>query len=168
MATRSQPDDLAARLAAAPCVPSDFDLFSSNELSGEPGIYPQGSPMVPAAGAAPTEAGAIAALRDLGISDSGAALGDAALVARVPDVGVRAGLLALTVTVAAQLLPAFVDGDRPVQSIRYGEPSSPGRIVGPPSGEAATTAGAGRQRALRSRAPRVARGIARARPAVEP
>ena len=54
-------------LTAPPRIPSDFDLFSSNVLFGEPGIYPQGSPMVPAAGDAPTVAEAVSALGDLGI-----------------------------------------------------------------------------------------------------
>jgi hypothetical protein len=139
VATRSQPDALTAVLASAPRPPSDFDLFSSNVLFGEPGIYPQGSPMVPAAGAAPSAAEAVDALAELGIADTHVRLSDSSLVERAPDVGVRAALLALTVTVAAPLLSAFVDGDTLVQSVRYGEPSSPRRIVGPPTGAGSTT-----------------------------
>ena len=135
----TEPEALRSRLAAPPRPPADPDLFSSNTLFGEPGIYPQGSPMVPAAGAAPSEAEASGALAELGIADPAAPLGDARLVERVADAGVRAGLLALTVTVAAPLVAAFVDGVTPVQSMRYGEPSSPGRIVGPPAGAASTT-----------------------------
>ena len=93
--------------------------------------------MVPAVGAAPTEAEAVGTLTQLGIDDAALRLRGAQLVERAPDVGVRAGLLSLTGTVAEPLLVAFVDGKTPVGSIRYGEPSSPGRIVGPPSGAAA-------------------------------
>jgi hypothetical protein len=130
-------EELRARLAAPPRPPDDPDLFSSNTLFGEPGIYPQGSPMVPAAGGPPTEAEAVDTLAELGIADAALRLRDAQLSERVPDVGVRAGLLSLTGTVAEPLLVAFAAGETPVTSIRYGEPSSPGRIVGPPSGAAA-------------------------------
>ena len=47
-----------ALLAAAPRPPRDPGLFSSNPLFGEPGIYPDGPPMVPATGPAVDDAGA--------------------------------------------------------------------------------------------------------------
>ena len=131
-------DERFAALAAPPRPPSDPDLFSSNTLFGEPGIYPQGSEMVPAPGGPVTEQGAVAALAFLRIEDLSTRLADDTLTARAPDVGVRAGLLALTGTVGEPLLAAFLDGRTRVDAVRYGEPSSPGRIVGP----AANAAGA--------------------------
>jgi hypothetical protein len=131
-------DERFAALAAPPRPPSDPDLFSSNTLFGEPGIYPQGSEMVPARGGPVTEQGAIASLAFLRIEDLSTRLADDTLTARAPDVGVRAGLLALTGTVGGPLLAAFLDGRTRVDAVRYGEPSSPGRIVGP----AANAAGA--------------------------
>jgi hypothetical protein len=130
-------DDLTAHLlevlAAPPRPPDDPNLFSSNALFGEPGIYPQGTPMEPATGAAVTEDAAVAALDAIGIADAAARLADDALVARVPDPGPRAGLVALSVTVAAPVLDAFVAGTTPVASIGLGATASPGRIVGPPA-----------------------------------
>ena len=147
MTPPSHADAVARALAATPRIPSDFDLFSSNVLFGEPGIYPQGSPMVPATGDAPTAAEAASVLAELGIAGAADRVADASLVARVPDAGVRAGLVALTVTVGEPLVAAFVRGDTPVESLRYGEPASPGRIVGPPAG----AAGASPQRVVNVR-----------------
>jgi hypothetical protein len=100
------PDDatdaaLTALLAAPPRPPADPDLFSSNALFGEPGIYPQGTPMEPATGPAVTLDAATAALDALGVADAAARLADDVLVARAPQPGPRAGLLALSVTIAA-------------------------------------------------------------------
>ncbi len=53
---------LAEVLAAPPRPPDDPNLFSSNPLFGEPGIYPQGTPMEPASGPATTVDAAVAAL----------------------------------------------------------------------------------------------------------
>ena len=55
-------DVLRAELSAPPRPPVDPDRFSSNALFGEPGIYPQGTLMVPASGGPPNEPTAIAAL----------------------------------------------------------------------------------------------------------
>jgi hypothetical protein len=93
--------------------------------------------MEPAAGPAVTLESAVVALDALGIDDAAARLADDALVARAPDPGPRAGLVALSVTVAAPVHDAFVGGRTPVESIALGETASPGRIVGPPA--AATT-----------------------------
>jgi hypothetical protein len=135
-------DELTVLLAAAPRPPDDPNLFSSNTLFGEPGIYPQGTTMEPATGPTVNVDAAVAALEALGVDDAAARLGDDALVARVPDPAPRAGLVALSVTVAAPVLDAFVAGDTPVDTIGVGATASPGRIVGPSaSSDAATGAG---------------------------
>jgi hypothetical protein len=126
-------DDLTARLAAPPRVPRDPDLFSSNTLFGEPGIYPQGAPMVPAVGAATGSAAAVTALDAVGVHHAGERMGDPALAARVPDPGPRAGLLVLSVTAAAPVLDAFLAGTTRVDHVGLGVTASPGRIVGPPA-----------------------------------
>ena len=59
--------------------------------------------------------------------------------ARAPDPGPRAGLLALSVTVAAPLLDAFIAGDTLVETVALGATASPGRIVGPPDGAPVAT-----------------------------
>jgi hypothetical protein len=132
-------DDLTALLAAPPRPPADPNLFSSNPLFGEPGIYPQGTPMAPASGPTVTVDAAVVALDALGVDDAAPRLADDALVARAPDPGPRAGLVALSVTVAAPLLDAFVAGDTDVESIALGTPAAPGRIVGPPADSDART-----------------------------
>jgi hypothetical protein len=124
-------DHLTALLAAPPRTPTDPNLFSSNTLFGEPGIYPQGTPMAPASGPPVMLDAAVTALDALGIDDAAARLADDALVARAPDPGPRAGLVALSVTVAAPVLDAFVAGTTPVERVRLGATASPGRIVGP-------------------------------------
>jgi hypothetical protein len=124
-------DHLTALLAAPPRAPIDPSLFSSNTLFGEPGIYPKGTPMAPASGSPVTLDAGVAALVALGIDDAAARLADDALVARAPDPGPRAGLIALSVTVGAPVLDAFVAGTTPVQRVRLGATASPGRIVGP-------------------------------------
>jgi hypothetical protein len=124
-------DHLTALLAAPPRAPADPNLFSSNTLFGEPGIYPQGTPMAPASGTPITLDGAVAALDALGIDDAAARLADHALVACAPDPGPRAGLVALSVTIAAPVLDAFVAGATPVERVLLGATASPGRIVGP-------------------------------------
>ena len=133
MPTTSGPADARARLAAPPRAPSDPDLFASNELFGEPGIYPQGSPMVPAAGDAPDARAARDALARVGLDAAAALVDDPALVARAPDAGPRAGLAALTGTIAAPLLDAFAAGRTAVRQLRLGTTASRGRVVGPPA-----------------------------------
>jgi hypothetical protein len=128
--------DHTAALAAPPRPPDDPNLFSSNTLFGEPGIYPQGTPMEPAAGPPITVDAAVAALEALGIDRAAEHLTDDALVARAPDPGPRAGLVALSVTVAAPVLDAFVADDTPVRLRGIGPTASPGRVVGPPSDDA--------------------------------
>jgi hypothetical protein len=137
--TADQIAALTEVLAAAPRPPDDPDLFSSNTLFGEPGIYPQGTPMEPATGPAVTVDVAVAALDALGVADAATRLADDALVARAPDPGPRAGLVALSVTVAAPLLAAFIAGDTLVETVALGATASPGRIVGPPDGAPVAT-----------------------------
>jgi hypothetical protein len=124
-------DVLRAELSAPPRPPVDPDRFSSNVLFGEPGIYPQGTPMVPAAGDPTDESAAIAALAAIGITDAAPRMADAELRRRVPDPGPRAGLVALTVTVGAPVLDAFLVDGTPVRTLSSGVPVAPGRIVGP-------------------------------------
>jgi hypothetical protein len=119
-------------LAAPPRPPADPDLFSSNPLFGEPGIYPDGTPMTPAVGAALDDAAALAALVLLGVDDALLARFAAPeLVWRVPDAGPRAGMVALATTVARPLLDAFLAGETAVARIELGPTASPGRVVGP-------------------------------------
>jgi hypothetical protein len=127
-------DVLRAELAAPPRPPVDPDRFSSNVLFGEPGIYPQGSPMIPASGEAPDESAAVAALEAVGVADAVALMTHAELRRRAPHPGPRAGLVALTVTVGAPMFEAFLAGATPVRSLGSGVPASPGRIVGPTAG----------------------------------
>jgi hypothetical protein len=119
-------------LAAPPRLPADLDLFSSNPLFGEPGIYPDGTPMAPAVGPPLDEVAALAALARLGVDDAVPAhFAAPELVRRVPDPGPRAGLVALATTVAEALVHAFLAGEIAVARIEVGPTASPGRIVGP-------------------------------------
>ena len=120
-------------LAAPPRPPLDIGLFSSNPLFGEPGIYPDGPPMAPADGPEIDGHAARRALADIDSSGADDRLDDPKLVDRAPDVGVRAGLLALTATIAAPLVEAFIRGGTGVDRLAYGPPASPGRVVGPPA-----------------------------------
>jgi len=126
-------DDGAVCLAAPPIVPVDIDRFTSNELFGEPGIYPDGSPMAPAAGDAPDEPRARAMLVDLGLHDAARAFDDPVLVARAPDPVARAGLAALAGTISESLLVDFAAGRGRVQHLTLGVTAGPGRVVGPPA-----------------------------------
>jgi hypothetical protein len=128
-------DDARARLAAPPAVPVDIDRFTSHELFGEPGIYPHGSPMAPAGGPAPDAARARGALVAAGLLDAAVAFDDPQLAARAPEPGPRAGLAALTGTLAATLLTWLVAGRLAVTAVGLGDPQSPGRVVGPPAAE---------------------------------
>jgi hypothetical protein len=133
-------DDARARLAAPPAVPLDADRLTSNELFGEPGVYPGGSPMVPAAGDALDAVTARRLLREAGLREAAERFDDAALAVRAPDAGPRAGLAALEGTIAAGVLDDFVAGRGRVRSVRLGCTSTPGRVVG--VGEGQSVAGA--------------------------
>jgi hypothetical protein len=81
LACRDVPTDdaLLELLAAPPGVPVDPDLFSSNSLLGEPGIYPQGTAMAPAVGPPTGESAAVAALTAVGVDDAATRLDEPAL-----------------------------------------------------------------------------------------
>ena len=89
---------------------------------------------MPASGDAPDPVSARAVLVAAVGESAGLRYDDAALVARAPDPGVRAGLAALVGTVAEPVLDAFVAGALPVGSVAFGEPDAPARIVGLASG----------------------------------
>ena len=135
-------------LSQAPAPPRDVDLFSSNTLFGQPGIYPDGSPMEPAAGEAPDEETARAQLErvlneraHLGV-DAARALArfdrDHGWHALAPDPLVRAALACGAGTIAETVLLGF-PAHTPVQGLRIGPLASPGRVVGPPAAHPVTT-----------------------------
>ena len=94
-------DDVTALLAGPPRLPADVARFSSNTLFGQPGIYPDGPPMVPAAGHRHS---------------------DASIELVIPE---------LAGTVAEPVLEAWTAGALAVTRLTYGTPEAPGRIVGP-------------------------------------
>jgi hypothetical protein len=116
------------------------DLFSSNTLFGEPGIYPEGTPMAPAEEPSLSDDEIRAALEEV-VTARAPRARVAPLLARfdtpevadaLPDLGVRAGLFALAGTVGAPVLDGF-PRDTTSSRVRYGTPASAGRIVGPPA-----------------------------------
>ncbi len=121
-------------LEPAPRPPAEVDRFSSNTLFGQPGVYPDGSPMEPASGGALDDSRAMQVLRVLLDDDGGEEaiqhFGDSSLSERVPDPSLRAALLLLTGGPAEPLLAAFLDGDAHVDRLRFGVPDGEGRIVG--------------------------------------
>ena len=129
----SAPDDLLIRLAAPPSAPVDVGRFSSNTLFGEPGLYPDGPPMVPAFGPAPDDAAVRALVHDLGAAAL-ARHDDPQLRDRAPAPLARGALAALAGTVGEPALDAFLAGRTPVRELRVGAPASPGRVVGPGPG----------------------------------
>lgn len=120
-------------LAASFDAVADPNLFTSTTLFGQPGLYPDASPMAPADGAPGDDGTAQAAVASLGPA-AAAAWGDAALEAVAPEPLARAAAAALAGTVAAPLLGAFLTGATPVRSLGVGPTASPGRVVGPPAG----------------------------------
>ncbi len=94
-------DDTTALLAGPPRVPVDVARFSSNTLFGQPGIYPDGPPMVPATGH------------------------------RHSDASIELAIAELAGTVAEPVLDAWNVASLGIARLTYGEPASPGRIVGP-------------------------------------
>ncbi len=97
-------DDTTALLAGPPRIPVDVARFSSNTLFGQPGIYPDGPPMVPATGH------------------------------RHSDASIELAIPELAGTVAEPVLDAWNAGRLAVARLTYGAPESPGRIVGPAAG----------------------------------
>lgn len=108
------PLEAAARLVLArpPVVPRAIELFSSNTLFGQPGIYPDGSPMVPATAGS--------------VSSIGGALVD-------DEEHIAAALAALRGTVGEAVAEAFPTRTT-ARSLRFGVPASPGRVIGPAAG----------------------------------
>lgn len=129
-------------LAEPPRPPIDVSRFTSNALFGQPGIYPDGPPMAPADGdpwdddRTRAELTRLRGARAAGGGEIGVAveLDDPALVARVPEMPVRAALVLLGTTVAAPALRGFLDRESSTDTIAFGAPSSPGRIIGTPNG----------------------------------
>lgn len=125
-------------LQRPPVVPADIDAFSSNTLYGQPGIYPDGSPMAPAAGEPLDDDGArrvLATLVPAGRVNEALALFDQAdLNERVPDPAVRAALVALCGGPAEPELAAFLDGSAEVRRLGVGV-TDPGRVVGAEQGD---------------------------------
>lgn len=126
-------------LAEPPRPPVDPARFSAGVLFGQPGIYPQGPPMVPAAGATLGESAARArlaadlpALVGVGAptADGVAAFADPALAVRAPDPVLRAALVFLGVTIAAPVVAAFVAGELPVGALTIAEMPESGRVIG--------------------------------------
>lgn len=87
--------------------------------------------MVPAGSVERSEADLLAEMVDASRDPDGARrrFGDAALVEKVPDAGVRAGLACLAGTIAESAIDALVADDA-IRSVRYGE-AGHGRIAGP-------------------------------------
>lgn len=112
---------------------ADPALFTSSVVFGQPGLYPDAAPMIPAGGEAPDAGAARSALAVLGPSAI-SGWEDPALVARANEPLPRAAAAALVSTVAAPLLAAFVAGATPVRSLGVGPTASPGRVVGPRRG----------------------------------
>lgn len=120
-----------ARLAAPPRLPLDIARFT-------PDLYPAGPPLEPASGVAPDADAARARLRAAAGDAACARFDDADLGVRAPEPGVRAGLAALAGTVAESVLDAFVAGALTVDTVSFGTPASPGRVVGPAAAAAPT------------------------------
>lgn len=118
-------------LSLPPQVPRDISLFSSNTLFGEPGIYPDGSPMVPAAGEPWNETRCRAMLAKLVGPTGSARFEDPILSAMCPDAAPRAALVLLSSTCAAPLVEGFLCRETPVSALAIGVTRSPGRVVGP-------------------------------------
>lgn len=111
---------------------ADPDLFTSNPLFGQPGLYPPAAVMTPADGRAPDEQVARSLLGPAG-APAVAAWDDPTLVARTAAPLARAAAAALAGSVAAPLLAAFLAGATPVRALGVGVTASPGRVVGPPA-----------------------------------
>lgn len=127
-------DEARSLLLEPPSEPSDPARFTSGSLFGQPGIYPDGPPMTPAEGPAPSAGTSSAELADVLDADSferaAARHDDPDLCDRVPDPGVRAALLALTGGPAEPVLDAFVNGTTAVLRLGVGTPEGAGRVIG--------------------------------------
>lgn len=132
MKTSSISDELIDQLLSLPPQrPRDVSLFSSNTLFGEPGIYPDGSPMEPASGEQWSET----RCRDVLVSIVGplhsARFEHPVLSAMCPEAAPRAALVLLSSTIAAPLVEGFIARRTPVAWLSIGATRSAGRVVGP-------------------------------------
>jgi len=123
--------ELEIVLARPPRPPLDPGRFTSNQLAGQPGIYPQGPPMEPAPGPPPDDDAVERELARLAPHASDL-LADRSLCERVPDVAIRAALAVLHGTAGEVAVDAFRRGRLPVESLRYGRTTVAGRVVGIP------------------------------------
>lgn len=137
----ASPTALANTVLALPQrKPCDVNLFTSKFQPGDwPGLYPEGSPMQPAAGAVPSEAQVRSQLATfLGGSSGGAAtlgLFDRADVkTKLPDPTLRAALLSLRGTVAEPVIEYLLTRTTDSAPPRFGGlgPQALGRSAGAP------------------------------------
>ena len=94
-------DDTLAVLAAPPRRPADIGRFTSDRLFGEPGIYPAGPPMRPAAGRPHS------------------------------DTSIEEAMFDLVGTAGEPVFEAWCGGRTAVTRLTYGTPVTAGRVVGP-------------------------------------
>lgn len=127
-------DDRCRRLLEQPItIPADPDRFTSNTLFGQPGIYPEGSPMIPAAGPARSSDELRRIIERLSPDDGRAIAGFEApdLVERVPDETIRAALCLLADGPAAPIFDAFASRSSAAHTFGVGD-AGVGRVVGAP------------------------------------
>lgn len=123
--------DAARSVLSEPIVRvADPDLFTSNNLFGQPGLYPDASPMSPATGSPMGHRAALDLVGSLG-PEARRTWEDPELARRVREPVVRAAVAALSVTVAAPLVRSFIGGNSPARALALGDPAEPGRVVGP-------------------------------------
>ena len=105
MADGEQGDEsISARLRRAPQIPADIGRFTSTELFGQPGIYPDGPPTTPAVGHPHS------------------------------DASIEQVMVELVGTAGEAVFEAWTAGRTAVTRLTYGVPASPGRVVGPEAG----------------------------------
>ena len=105
MADGEQGDEsISARLRRAPQIPADIGRFTSTELFGQPGIYPDGPATTPAVGHPHS------------------------------DASIEQVMVELVGTAGEAVFEAWTAGRTAVTRLTYGVPASPGRVVGPASG----------------------------------
>ena len=118
-----------------PARPLDISRFTSNELFGQPGIYPDGPTMAPASGEPLRDAQAAALLerwggRSLEVYRSA----EVASVTEVPQM--RAAISLLVGSPAEPLMEALLAGGSHIHELGVGALAQPGRVVGGPAADA--------------------------------
>lgn len=133
------PSDPVELLTGSPRTPSHPEYFSSNTLFGQPGLYPDGPEMHPAAPPAFDRDESRATLGDLlapdVVEEAEGRFDDPALIERVPDDAVRAALLLLGDGPSDPVLRAFLTGDTAVHSFGIDRTAGAGRVIGTAVGE---------------------------------